>query len=154
MIWKPHFTVAAVVEHKGRFLFVEEAPAGRPVINQPAGHLDENESILDAAIRETHEETGHRFTPEYIIGLYRWQSPTDNETFVRVAFFGSVDTESQPTPIDKSILRSLWLSKEEMTARKHDLRSPLVMQCIDDYLSGKRYELELITDFGQAKNKK
>lgn len=148
MIWKPHFTVAALVEHQERFLCVEEAPAGRTVLNQPAGHLDENESLLDAVIRETHEETGHQFTPECIIGIYRWQNPDDQETFIRVTFLGSVDTESNPTPIDNSILQSLWLSKEEMTARKQDMRSPLVMQCIDDYQRGKRYALDLISDFG------
>ncbi|MBL4762391.1 MAG: NUDIX hydrolase [Gammaproteobacteria bacterium] len=148
MIWKPHFTVAAIAEHQGRFLLVEEAPTGRTVLNQPAGHLDDNESLLDAVIRETHEETGHHFTPEYIVGVYRWQNPDDHKTFIRVAFFGSVDTASNPTPIDSSILQSLWLSKKAMTARKQDMRSPLVMQCIDDYQRGKRYALDLITDLG------
>ncbi len=145
-IWKPHATVAAIIERDNRFLMVEEYADNKIVYNQPAGHLDPNESLIDAAIREAREETGWGFTPEYISGIYRWDQPVTNRCYLRVAFVGSCYDHDINQPLDKSIIKALWLSRDELLAKKNQLRSPLVMRCIDDYLEGKKYPLELLTD--------
>jgi len=145
-VWKPHATVATIIERDNRFLMVEEIANGKTVYNQPAGHLDPGESLIEAAIRETQEETAWRFTPEYISGIYRWDQPDTGKCFLRVAFVGSCDEHNENQPLDKGIIQALWLTQAELIDKAEKLRSPLVLHCIEDYLAGKKYPLELLTD--------
>ena len=145
--WKPSVTVAAVVEHDGRFLLVEERVDGRLLLNQPAGHLDPGESLLAAAARETLEETAFAFTPTQLVGVYLWRSepPAGNgATYLRFAFSGALGELDSGRDLDDGIVRALWLSRDEVAARAAEHRSPLVQRCIDDYLAGARYPLELL----------
>jgi len=144
MTWKPHATVAAVVERDGKFLMVEEEVNGEIVYNQPAGHLDPDEDLIDAVIRETQEETGWKFTPEALLGVYLWQQPNTGRTFLRFAFSGTCSEHQPEQQLDEGILQALWMSKDELQA-SNKLRSPMVMQNIEDYLSGQRYPLELLS---------
>ena len=147
MIWTPHTTVASIIEQSARFLMVEELDAdGKTVFNQPAGHLEEAESLLDAVIRETREETGWGFTPQTLIGIYRWQVPPAETTYLRFCFHGDCHDHQPELPLDDGILRALWLSRDELAANPQQLRSPMVLRCIDDYLAGCRYPLGLIND--------
>jgi 8-oxo-dGTP pyrophosphatase MutT (NUDIX family) len=143
MTLKPDVTVAAVVERDGRFLIVQERAARRTVLNQPAGHLEEGESLLQAVIRETLEETGYPFVPEAVTGLYLWRGPGER-TFLRVAFAGSVGERVNGAPLDRAIIRTAWVSREHLREREAELRSPMVLRCIEDYLRGVRYPLELL----------
>lgn len=144
MVWKPDVTVAAVVEREGRFLLIEEHVGERLVINQPAGHLEANESFVEAAIREALEETAWSFVPEAISGIYLWPHPERNLSFLRVAFTGKVTHHHPERRLDRGIRRTLWLSRDEV-AQRSNLRSPMVLQCIDDYLAGTRHPLSLLT---------
>ncbi|GAB4357640.1 MAG: NUDIX hydrolase [Gammaproteobacteria bacterium] len=146
MRWMPHVTVAAIVEQGGRFLMVEERVEGRLVLNQPAGHLEDGEGLRDAVVRETYEETGWRFQPQAVVGLYRWRHPRNGETFLRIAFSGTCREHDPDRTLDESITRSLWLERGEILGEGNRLRSPLVMRGIDDYLAGNRYPLELLQD--------
>ena len=139
---KPDVTVAAVIERNGRFLIVQERAARRIVLNQPAGHLENGESLPQAVARETLEETGHSFIPRALTGLYLWSGP-DGRSFLRIAFTGELG-ERQGVQLDRAIIRIAWLDRRELEARSHELRSPLVLLCIDDYLRGARYPLELL----------
>ena len=141
-VWKPAVTVAAIIEREGRFLFVEEEADGRRVLNQPAGHLDPGESLVTAVAREVLEETAHRFTPSALVGVYRWHYPAQDVTFVRFAFCGD-GLEEPGRALDREILALHWLTREELAARQH--RSPLVLRCIDDYLAGKRFPLDVLS---------
>jgi 8-oxo-dGTP pyrophosphatase MutT (NUDIX family) len=140
---KPDLTVAAIAERAGRFLIVRERAARRIVLNQPAGHLEVGESLVDAVVRETREETGRDFTPEAVTGLYLWRSPS-RRTVLRVAFAGRVGERDPSLALDRAIVRTEWLARDELGARGSELRSPLVLRCIDDYLRGARYPLELL----------
>jgi 8-oxo-dGTP pyrophosphatase MutT (NUDIX family) len=140
---KLDLTVAAIAEHDGRFLFVQERAARRIVLNQPAGHLEDGESLVDAVIRETREETGRHFTPEAVTGLYLWRAPGER-TILRIAFSGRVGERDEGTVLDRSIIRTVWLDREQAGARGQELRSPLVLLCIDDYLRGVRYPIALL----------
>ena len=144
MVWKPDVTVAAVVERDGRFLFVEERAAGRVVINQPAGHLENGETLLEAVAREVLEETGWTFAPLHLTGVYIWQPDHLARTFLRVAFTGRLDGHDPSRPLDHGILRTRWLDREQLLAAQARHRSPLVLRCVDDYLAGARYPLELL----------
>jgi len=145
MQWKPHVTVSAVVEDHGRFLLVEEEIRGRLQLNNPAGHLEENESLTDAVIREVQEETAREFEPDSITGIYLWRHHRSGKTFLRANFFGQVHNFNPGQPLDDGIQRTLWLSREEIQAEKARLRSPLVLRCIDDYLAGNRHPLDMLT---------
>ncbi len=144
MVWTPRATVAAIVERDGRFLMVEEIAHGETVFNQPAGHLDPNETLQQAVVRETAEETAWEFNPQYITGIYQWRHPQKDITFMRTAFYGTVKNHRPEQTLDEGIIRSLWMSRDELLAQKEKLRSPMVIQCIDDYLAGKNYPLDLI----------
>ncbi|CAN5304770.1 NUDIX hydrolase [soil metagenome] len=144
MIWKPDVTVAAVVEHNGEFLLVEERVSGQLVFNQPAGHLEDGESPRDAVIRETREETAWRFMPEALVGIYLWKNSARNRTFLRIAYCGVCRDRDTTRPLDEGILRSVWLSRAELAACSSRLRSPMVLRCIDDYLAGTRFPEDLI----------
>ena len=146
MIWKPHATVAAIIEHDNKFLMVEELIQGEAVFNQPAGHLEPDESIIDAVIRETREETAWQFVPEAVTGIYLWKHPDNGETFLRVAICGSCKNHDAQQPLDKEIIQAVWKGRHELVAEPEKLRSPMVINCIDDYLAGKRYPLDMLID--------
>lgn len=144
-LWKPSATVAAVIERGGKFLLVEEQIDGRRVLNQPAGHLDPGESLVAACSREVLEETAHRFTPTALVGIYRWHYAAKDVTFLRFCFSGVVDSVEKGRPLDKEIVALHWLGLEELKRRKSEHRSPLVQKCVEDFLGGKRYPLELLS---------
>ncbi|MBA4142338.1 MAG: NUDIX hydrolase [Nitrosospira sp.] len=145
MIWKPNVTVAAVVEQEGKYLLVEEQTCNGILFNQPAGHLEPDESIIQGAIRETLEETGYTFAPEWLLGVYRWHSRVENVTFIRFAFTGSVIDHDPSLALDAGILRAGWFGVDEIRETAYCHRSPLVMKCIDDHLAEKRYPLDILS---------
>lgn len=146
--WKPSVTVAAIVERDGRFLLVEEETPDGVRLNQPAGHLDPGETLMEATSREALEETACRFTADALLGVYMVRSDASRErarvTFVRFAFTGRVGEPEPGRSLDTGILRTLWLTSAEVRARIDQHRSPLVMKCIDDYLAGQRFPLSLV----------
>ena len=143
--WKPpSVTVAAILERDGRFLFVEEMQDGRRVLNQPAGHLDPGETLVAACAREVMEETAHRFEPTALVGIYRWYYKPADVTFLRFCFSGTV-LGVESTPLDKEILALHWLSVQEAKSRAPQHRSPLVQQCLDDHLAGKKFPLDVLS---------
>jgi 8-oxo-dGTP pyrophosphatase MutT (NUDIX family) len=144
MVWKPDVTVAAVIERSGRFLLVEERIRGRLVLNQPAGHLEDGEALLEAVIRETLEETAWRFTPESLLGVYQWRS-TRGHTTLRFAFTGSVQGYDADRPLDAPIVATHWLAPRDIAQRSAHLRTPLVLRCVEDYLAGRRLPLAALT---------
>jgi ADP-ribose pyrophosphatase YjhB (NUDIX family) len=145
-IWKPRVTVAAVLERDGRFLMVEERVAGKLVYNQPAGHLEDDEGLIAAVVRETLEETAWHFQPEALSGIYRWRHPRRQETWLRVAFAGTGLYHEPERALDADIERILWLTPGEIRARRGSLRSPMVLRCLDDYLAGQSAPLALLVD--------
>jgi ADP-ribose pyrophosphatase YjhB (NUDIX family) len=146
MIWKPNVVVAAIAERDGKFLLVEERADGRLVLNQPAGHLDEGERLIDAVVRETLEETAWHFVPESLLGVYRWPHPTKGVTYLRFAFTGRVTRHDPDRALDHDIVRALWLTPGEIRAERARHRSPQVERCLDDYLAGQCYSLDLLKD--------
>ena len=150
-VWKPNVTVAAVVEHDGRFLLVEEDTPDGIRLNQPAGHLDPGETPLDGAIREALEETARVFTPRALLGIYMARSASagpaserEPVTYLRFAFVGTVGEAEPGRSLDHGIRRTLWLTADEIRARLAEHRSPLVMKCIDDYVAGQRFPLSVV----------
>jgi ADP-ribose pyrophosphatase YjhB (NUDIX family) len=146
MRWTPHVTVAAVVERHGALLLVEEAVQGRLVLNQPAGHWEDGESLIEGVQREVLEETGYGFQAESLVGIYRWEVPDRDLTYLRFAFAGSVSPEPVRATLDHNILRAVWLTPEEVQAEAERLRSPMVLRCLHDYLAGRRFPLGLLND--------
>jgi ADP-ribose pyrophosphatase YjhB (NUDIX family) len=142
-IWKPHVTVAAVVEHAGRFLLVEEETDEGLRYNQPAGHLDPGESLIAAVRRETVEETAHAFEPRALIGIYHHQVPA-GQTYIRFTFCGELGKHYEDRALDTGIQRTLWMTRDEIRASAERHRTPLVGLCVEDYLAGHRYPLELL----------
>jgi len=138
-------TVAAVIERDGRFLMVEEHASEGIVLNQPAGHLEPGESLLEAVVRETLEETGYRFEPEYLIGIYSWLCHDAGRSFLRVCFGGSAQAPAAAAVLDEGIIDTHWLSREQLLHHSRTLRSPLVLRAIDDYLSRTRYSLDCVS---------
>ena len=143
MVWKPDVTVAAVIERDGRYLVVEERIRGRLVLNQPAGHLEDGESLLQAVVRETLEETAWSFTPQWLLGVYQWRSPRGHST-LRFAFVGSVHALDGARKLDPPVVATHWLTQDELLARSASLRTPLVLRCIDDHRRGVRLPLEAL----------
>ena len=148
MRWNPEVTVAAIVEVDGRFLMVEERVSGALVLNQPAGHLEDRESLIEAVVRETREETAWRFHPEAFVGVYLWRSPVTERSFLRFAFCGSVDDHQPRLPLDIGIIRSVWMTHDQLLAQPSRLRSPLVLRCVEDYRSGARRPLDSVATLG------
>ena len=142
--WRPNVTVAAVVERNGRYLLVEEASARGPLLNNPAGHLDRGETLLQAVVREVLEETACVFTPTHLQGIHLAPSATDDVTYLRFAFAGHVSEPILGRALDDGILRTLWLTPEEVAAERARHRSALLMRCIEDHRAGKRYPLALL----------
>lgn len=148
MRWAPHATVATIIEKEGKFLCVEEQSVsqGQRVINQPAGHLEANETLIAAAIRETLEETGWDVTPTALLGVYVYTAPANGITYHRYCFIAAADHYDPVRPLDTGIIQALWLSRVELEAQQDRLRSPLVTRCIDDYLAGIRFPLSAIVE--------
>lgn len=144
MILRPDLTVAAIVERDGQFLLVEERVSKRLVFNQPAGHVEQGEQFIDAVVRETLEETAWTFHPEALVGIYFWDQPDRPRSFLRAAFCGRVSEHDPARRLDRGIERAVWMTREQIVARSARLRSPMVLSCIDDYLDGARYPLDVI----------
>lgn len=144
MTAKAEITVAAISEHEGRFLFIEERSAGRLVINQPAGHLEADESLVDAVVRETLEESGYHFVPASLCSIYVWRHPRTGANVMRLNFVGETHSHDPQRPLDEGIVRSLWLDRAQLVAQRDRLRNPMVLRAVDDYLAGKRYPLDLL----------
>lgn len=143
---KPELTVAAVIERRGRFLVVEERVSRRVVFNQPAGHVEEGEALIAAAIREVREETAWVFTPEALVGVYLWRHPDTHRAYLRVAFCGAVTDHDPRQPLDHGILRTHWFTREQLLGHAPHLRTPMVLRCIDDYRAGVRLPLDLVQE--------
>ncbi|QXP83402.1 NUDIX hydrolase [Methylococcus sp. Mc7] len=143
---RPRVTVAAVIERHGRFLCVEERAGASPelVINQPAGHVEAAESVVEAAVRETLEETGWRLVPEAVTGIYLWRHPESGRSFLRIAITGRADAPVGEVRLDEGIERALWLSRDELLRERSRHRSPLVLHTVEDYLRGERHPLSLL----------
>jgi 8-oxo-dGTP pyrophosphatase MutT (NUDIX family) len=146
-IWKPSVTVAAVIERDGHFLLIEEETSEGVRLNQPAGHLDPRESLEQAVVREVLEETAHEFTPAALVGMYmsRYCSKRrgTDVTYLRFTFCGTAGKELD-RPLDHGIIRTLWMTRDEIAATEERHRSPIVLRCVDDYLAGKRAPLDLM----------
>lgn len=160
--WKPSVTVAAIIERGGQYLLVEEETPEGIRLNNPAGHLDPGESPLEGCVREALEETAHHFVPTHLLGIYlsRFQrmpqhGPAQDITYMRFAFAGELGEQVVGRQLDHGILRTVWLSPEEIRAKRQLCRSPLVLRCLEDHLRGQRYPLDLIytdaavQDFGR-----
>lgn len=145
--FRPSVTVAAIIERDGRFLLIEEETSDGIRINQPAGHLDPGESLVQAVIRESMEETAHDFVPEALVGMYlsRYYSKSRGHdiTYLRFTFCGTPGA-AYDRPLDDGILRTMWMTRDELAACAERHRSPTVLKCVDDYLSGKRTALDLL----------
>jgi len=145
-LWKPNTVVATIVERDGRFLLVEEEADGRAVFNQPAGHLDDGETLLEAARRETLEESGWHVEPVDLVGVYLVAPPGKDLTYLRFCFRARALSHDAARPLDKEIIRAVWMTREEIAAEAARHRSPLVLRCIDDAIAGQRHPLSLIHD--------
>jgi 8-oxo-dGTP pyrophosphatase MutT (NUDIX family) len=143
-IWKPSVTVAAVIERNGKFLLVQENIEGKLVLNQPAGHLDPGESLVEGCRREALEETAHRFEPAGLVGIYRWYYAPKDVTYLRFCFHGRAG-EAVDRALDKEIVALQWLTVEELRQRKAEHRSALVQKCVDDYLAGQSFPLDVFS---------
>ncbi len=146
MDWQAHVTVATIVEDQGRFLIVEELKGGRAVLNQPAGHLDPNESLQRAAVRETLEETGWDVELTGVVGIYLYTAPSNGVTYQRICFAATPLRHHPDYQLDDGIIGPLWLTREELVAEQERWRSELVLRCVDDYLNGERFSLDLLRD--------
>ena len=150
----PHITVATIVERAGKFLMVKENSGGRLVYNQPSGHVEVKESLLDAAIRETLEETAWRVNLEKLLGIYQYTSPKNGITYIRHCFIAKAIEQRTERDLDKDIAEAVWVSLEELEQRESEMRSPLVLEVIRDYLKGVSYPLSavVVPDTEKTKN--
>ncbi|SFM51647.1 NUDIX hydrolase [Marinobacter zhejiangensis] len=146
MTWTPHATVAVIVEDQnGRYLLVEELSDGKVVLNQPAGHVEEDEKILDAARREALEETGWEVELQNFLGLYTYKAPSNGVTYYRLCFSAQA-IRKLTEELDDGIIAAHWLTLDQIRQQPEKLRSPLVLQCIEDYRNGRRFPLDAITE--------
>ena len=147
---RPSVTVAAVIERGGQFLLVEEEDEGRIVYNQPAGHLEQHESLVEGCMREVLEESAWHFQPRELVGIYRWSKPAlasaAGVTYVRFAFCGELGEHEPQRKLDAGIVRALWLDADAIRASRERHRSPLVLRCVEDYLAGRRYPLAALVE--------
>lgn len=144
-IWQPDVTVATVVVRDGRFLMVEETASGRLVLNQPAGHLEPDESVLVAAVRETMEETAWEVKLTGFIGAYQWKASETGRHYLRMAFAADPVAHFPERALDDGIVQALWLTPEQLLSEQARHRSPLVWRVLEDYLAGQRYPLSLLS---------
>lgn len=142
-VWQPDVTVATIVMHQGRLLCVEEQAGGQLVLNQPAGHLEPNESLQEAALRETREETGWQVRLTHVVGAYQWKAPETGRHYLRFAFAAEPIEPISGATLDEGIVQALWLTPEELRAETSRHRSPLVWKVVADYLDGCHYPLSL-----------
>ncbi|CAN7220236.1 NUDIX hydrolase [Trinickia sp. LjRoot230] len=144
--WAPRVTVAAIIERDGRFLIVEEETAEGLRINQPAGHLEAGETLMEAVVRETLEETAHAFVPLALVGVYmaHLDKPAGGTTYLRFTFCGASSGAHEARTLDAGIVRALWLTPDELRANAERHRTPLVLRSLDDYLAGRRFPLDLL----------
>lgn len=145
-IWKPHVTVAAVVECDDRFLMVEEISDGTRAFNQPAGHLEPGEDLVSAMLRETLEESAWVVEPESFIGTYRWHNPANDTTYLRFAFSAHPLEHRPDQPLDAGIIAAHWLDIDQIREKRALHRGPQVMQCIEDYLDKQRFPLSAVKE--------
>lgn len=143
--WMPHATVAAIVEENGKFLLIEEETDRGNRFNQPAGHLEDNETLLEAVIRETQEESAYAFSPTALLGIYHWKHEHNDTTYLRFAYIGTVSNHQPTQALDKGIIRSVWMDIAEIHEKSMLMRSPQVLTCFEDYLAGKAFPLEAVT---------
>lgn len=146
--WQPDVTVATVVVSDGRLLMVEENAGGRLVLNQPAGHLEPDESLIEAALRETLEETGWDVRLSAFVGAYQWKAPDTGRHYLRFAFAAEPVRHHADRALDEGIHRALWLTPGELQAQAARHRSPLVWRTVSDFLAGRRQPLELVQHLG------
>ena len=146
--WQPDVTVATVVVRDGRLLCVEERSNGHLVINQPAGHLEPDESLLEAALRETREETGWNVCITHLVGAYQWKAPETGRHYLRFAFAAEPVDEIRGATLDEGIVRAMWLTPQELQAEVARHRSPLVWRTVADFLGGNRHPLSLVQQLG------
>ncbi len=139
-----HVTVAAVARSEGRYLLVAEHIEGRRVVNQPAGHWEPNETLYEAVVRETLEETGWEFLPQGLVGVYQWAHPNGRDTFLRIVFYGDALRCDESRELDAEIEQVLWWTGEQVRAASVPLRSPQVLRCIDDFENGARFSLDCL----------
>ncbi len=147
MVWKPHVTVAAIIERDQHFLVVEEHTDHGRAFNQPAGHLEAGESLLDAVKREVREETARDFEPEALVAVQLWRKSEQHPQFLRFCFTGSVSGQHMDRQLDSDIIATHWLTRNQLAANPDTLRSPLVLLSIDAYLAGQRHPLSLLQTF-------
>jgi 8-oxo-dGTP pyrophosphatase MutT (NUDIX family) len=143
-IWRPDVTVASIVPRDGKFLLVEEIVRGELVLNQPAGHLEPGESLPAAARREALEETGWEIALDALVGVYQWTNPGADSHFLRFTFAATPLRHDPKRQLDSGIVRTLWLSRDEIAAEQARLRSPMVLRCVDDWLGGRRLPLDAV----------
>lgn len=141
--FRPELTVAAVAERHDRLLMIEELVQGRAVLNQPAGHVEPGETLTQAVARESLEEAGWVFVPKFITGIYLWTDADAGRSFLRVVFTGQLASHLPDRKLDAGILRTLWLSRDDVAAHPERLRNPMVLRSIDDYLQGHRLPVDL-----------
>jgi 8-oxo-dGTP pyrophosphatase MutT (NUDIX family) len=146
MTWHPHITVATVVELDGRFLMVEVSKGGRLVLNQPAGHLEPDETLRQAAVRETLEETGWDVSLRGLVGVYLYTAPSNGVTYQRVCFAAEAIRHHPGCALDEGIVRAIWLTRDELAAQPDRWRSELILRCVDDYLTGPIFDLAVVRD--------
>ncbi len=144
MIWKPNTTVAAIVEVDGKFLLVEEETNEGVRLNQPAGHLEDCETLLQAVVRETQEESAYTVEPQTLLGIYHWRSTEKEITYIRFAFVANIVAHDANQKLDEGIIRAIWMDIDELKANQHRLRSPQVLRCAEDYLAGQYFPLSVI----------
>lgn len=142
--WRPNVTVAAVIERDGRFLLVEEHTSQGLRLNNPAGHLDPGETLVQACVREVREETAHAFRPTHLVGVYLSEPGPEGITYLRFAFCGELGEAIAGQSLDEGIVRTLWLSAEALQADVSRHRSPLLLQGVRDYLAGARHPIALL----------
>lgn len=143
-IWTPHVTVAAVIERAGQFLLVEEDAGEGIQLNQPAGHWEQGETLLQAVCRETLEESAWHFEPTHLVGIYTWHHLLLKRTYLRFAFCGELLSHEPQRVLDEGILGVRWLSPSAIADSTARHRSPLVWECVRDYLAGQRYPLSVL----------
>jgi NADH pyrophosphatase NudC (nudix superfamily) len=144
MTWAPHVTVATLIERENRYLLVYEEADGRKVYNQPAGHLEPNETLIEAAVRETLEETAWSVKLTGVVGVNLYTAPSNNVTYFRTTFIGELINHDPNRRLDQGIIDAVWLTYEEILERKDQLRSPMTLQIIEDYRAGRRFPLAVV----------